>query len=623
LGAIVVTQAALVGVAVGMFVVAIGAESVVGWASGIGVAGVMLWRSRRVWSLAHAALWVEERDPGLQYQLVTAVDPSYAGWPAPMYSGPLLRRAAVRAIGPAVVGLGVVVVVSHLLAVHHVRIVGPRSIGGRDTRTSGAVANRLTPLSAHVVPPAYSRLPTQDLKEPSSIATLVGSAVVLRGSGDANGVRAELRSTSGSLGALTANGDGDGWRVALTMPSTPGLVKLSDGVHERLVVLAPIPDAPPVVELTAPARDSVMREAHGTLSLEAKASDDLGLASGEFEIIVSSGSEDEGGVHGSTQTVGRVAFGDVRTGTLRGGFALDSLKPGEIVSIRAIVRDGNTVSGPGIGTSETRTYRVATKEEYDSIAVEGAPPPGIDSSYMSQRMIVIATRALLGRMSGRHPVPRDTVVAASRKLGAREDELKYKVQRILRGGERGEGEAMSAEERVQFDTALASMTDASMSLAIAEPKEALPRELVALAALDSVRKMQHRLYLRGKPPTIVVNLGRVRMHGTSKPAAGPWTAEVGSARDSVRRRLRIGLEEIVGGAQTSGRGKMGRPGLADSLTILQVDALTIDPTLAGVLGEAVSAVRGGADPGPALSRARRMLNGAATADTSRSGWVGS
>jgi hypothetical protein len=379
--------------------------------------------------------------------------------------------------------------------------------------------------------------------------------------------------------------------------------------------LAPVPDAPPTVELTAPARDSVMREARGVLTLSARAADDIGLADGAFEIIITAGSEESGGVQGKTVTVGRVAFRDVKAATMSGGYLLDSLKPGDVVSIRAVVRDGNTVSGPGVGTSETRTYRLATKEEYDSIAVEGAPPPGLDSSYMSQRMIVIGTQALLKRMAQRPPVARDTVVAVSRKLGDRQDQLKNRVERILHGGDRGEGEAMSAAERVLFDTALASMTDASMSLAIAEAKEALPRELVALAALDTVRMMQRRLYLRGRPPTIVVNLARVRMSGTSKPDAGVRAPQV--ADDSVRRRLVAALGAIV-----RGRPLLERPGTADSLALMQVDAMALDPALASALGDAASAVRARQDPGPALARARRALGGAASADTGHATWAG-
>jgi hypothetical protein len=609
LASIVMGQALILGTACGTLCSAVSGSAAIGWLCTFLVAIIVAWRSRTVWSMERVALWIEERDPELQYALVTAVDPRYVGRTAPPYSGAPLRRAGVRALGPAVLALIAAVGASRVLVAHRVGLHGA-GIGARPNDRNRTPLNRLTPLAARVVPPAYSHLPTRELAEPSSVASLVGSEIVLHGRGDTTGVRAMVGATPARVEA-----DGGAWRIVVTMPVTAALVKLTDGPNERLVVLAPVPDAPPTVELTAPARDSVMRVARGMLALAARAADDIGLADGHFEVIVTAGSEESGGVQAKTLTVGRVSFADDKTGTMVGGFALDSLKPGDVVSIRAVVRDGNTVSGPGVGTSETRTYRLATKEEYDSLAVEGAPPPGIDSSYMSQRMIVIETQALLKRMARRLPAPRDTVVAVSRRLGEREDRLKSKVEQILHGGDGGVGEAMSAAERVLFDTAFASMTDASMNLAVADPKGALPRELVALAVLDTVRMMQHRLYLRGKPPTIVVNLARVRMSGTSKPDAGVRVP--GVATDTLRRRLADELGLLV-----RGRPLLERPRAADSLTMMQVGALALDPALATAFGEAASALRGQQDPVPALARARRLLSGAATADTGRAAWAG-
>jgi hypothetical protein len=56
--------------------------------------------------------------------------------------------------------------------------------------------------------------------------------------------------------------------------------------------------------------------------------------------------------------------------------SIDSLglKPGDIVHLRAVARDANDVSGPGIGVSETRSIRIARSDEYDSVAVDAAAP---------------------------------------------------------------------------------------------------------------------------------------------------------------------------------------------------------------------------------------------------------
>jgi len=40
----------------------------------VGVTGALLWRDRAVTALERVALWIEEREPGLEYRLVTAVE---------------------------------------------------------------------------------------------------------------------------------------------------------------------------------------------------------------------------------------------------------------------------------------------------------------------------------------------------------------------------------------------------------------------------------------------------------------------------------------------------------------------------------------------------------------------
>ena len=605
--AIICGQAILLGAATGVAVATFGGR-ISGVVCAVGVIAFVVWRSRAVWSLERAALWVEERDPALQYALVTAVDPRYAGWTAPAYKGPLLRRAAVRALWPAVAAVVIAVVVNRTFEIYGDRLFGGRSDRASAARTTAPVINRLVPLEVRVAPPAYSRLPSQVLTEPSTISGLVGSQIVVRGRGDTAGIRATAQG-----GAVRIGVDGTAWTATLMMPPAPAVLTLRDPGHQRLMVLAPVADAPPVAELMAPARDSVMRSAHGVLALAARATDDIGLASGHFEIIVSSGSEDNGGVKGKTLTVGQIVFGDVRAGTMAGGFRLDSLKPGDVVSIRAVVRDNNAVSGPGVGVSETRTYRLATKDEYDSVAVEGAPPPVLDSSFLSQRMIVMETQRLLRRLGASPRVSRDSAVVASHDIGVREDRVRSRVEVLLGGDEDGPGETMSDAERALFDTAYAAMSDALVRLQSAEARAALPRALVALAALDTVRQMERRLYLRGRPPTIIVNLARVRMTGNATGDPGLRVPQV--AGDSVRQRLVAELGVIV-------RGPLEGGGVADSLTLMEAGAISLDPAAASALGDAVRALQTGHDPAPALARARRALTGPARVERGQVEWAG-
>ncbi|HWZ59064.1 MAG TPA: hypothetical protein VNW46_08830 [Gemmatimonadaceae bacterium] len=611
--------------------------SMTGWAPGaigcgVAAAAAALWRGRHARSTQRVALWIEEHAPALQYALVTAVDPRYAGDDggarteaaeralAEARVDTLVRRGVVRAAGPALLALGVALVLTVLVPAGVLRArLGGASLGG-----SAVAGNRLTPLRARVTPPAYTRWPAREIAEPSTIAALVGSQIVLEGRHDGVGVRV----TVGDDSARVVSRDGR-WQVAFSMPATPGAMRLGDRQYARLIVLQPVADAPPTVVLTAPVRDTTIREpATGVLTLAAEGMDDIGLAEGYFEYLITSGEEDAGGVQGREGRVGRVAFDNTKTGTMRASLQLDALglKGGDLLSVRAVVFDGNTVNGPGKGVSETRTIRVATKQEYDSLAVNAAPPQGVDSAYMSQLMIVLATKALIKREHiKRPPLSRDTLVYISTRLGNKEHTLGQKIATILYGGGEGSegGEVIPDWERALLDTAAQALVDAETDLDIAQPDTALGPELVALRALDKARKAK-RLYLRGAPPAIVVNIGRVRMTGTEKPDAGPRTS--GTVPDTLRANMASRFAAAVRWLRAP-RGSIAWTAGVDSLTMLRVTALprvgtTGNLPLAEALNDAVVALNAGADATPALVRARRVITGAPTATGTLPSWGG-
>ena len=122
------------------------------------------------------------------------------------------------------------------------------------------------------------------------------------------------------------------------------------------------------------------------------------------------------------------------------------------------------------------------------------------------------------------------------------------------------------------------MTDAARSLAVALPDTALPPARRALSALDSARVM-NRLYLRGTPPTIVVNTARVRLAG---PPGGPTSDTAAPAHRTPSPRadsLRAIVLRFI--EQPSPH--------ADSLTLLQVAAAPVDTAPAPAHGEAAAA----------------------------------
>jgi hypothetical protein len=399
----------------------------------IAVLVAMLRPVRRL-TVPRVALWLEERVPKLQYALVTAVDPAGEIGPAlPALERQIeqiswageTRRAAALAVRWPVVGvvLGIVLVVLAGRVPAAAATSADVTPGGTSTTTPVPPTSPFAGLAATVRSPAYSGGKSIRIESPASITALVGSAVTLDAPGPGRGISIDVGDVPGTVHAA-----GDRWTSTFTVGPKPTLVRLEHSSGERIIALEPRLDSVPSVKLLAPVRDTVMRVARGSMPLSAEVHDDIGLASGAFEYILSSGEGES--FKFSSGTLGAKAFQGASNGSLAASLSLEglNLKPGDLVHIRAVARDGNNVSGPGKGSSETRVLRVARAGEYDSIAVEGAPPPEADKSLISQRMLIILTEALDKR---RPRLTRETLVNESRTISRDQTRLRKRVGDII------------------------------------------------------------------------------------------------------------------------------------------------------------------------------------------------
>jgi hypothetical protein len=404
------------------------------------------------------------------------------------------------------------------------------------------------------------------------------------------------------------------WDLRVTMPAHSRLMRLRDRDYERVVEFDAVPDSPPAVVLGQPERDTTLRAARGVLRLDAQATDDIGLRDGYFELIVSAGNQ-EGSYRSVERKIGMASFADARHGTMAAAIDLAAigLTPGGRLSVRAVARDGNALSGPGIGTSETRTLRIATPGEYDSLAVDAGAPPPVDSAEVTQRMIVERTRALR-RAAGR--LAPDTVLRRAGLLSRQEDQLSERVQSLLNGQDEDEGGGplvLPDWQRPLFDTALRALGDAAAELSAARLGPALAPELVALRVLDRARA-GNRVYARGAAPTLVVNTARVRLTGQDKPDAGPRTAE--PATDTAALAAIGRLDAIAQLARKT------PAAAADSIVVLRLAVTGAWPSAAVALEDAGLALRAGRDPAGSLARARRVIAGAPVVVQGLSAWDG-
>ena len=613
-----------------------GWHAAVALVSGVAVFAVFLWRGRHLVSPQRVALWIEERIPDLHYSLVTAIAEERSAFTEGMEKaierqeiGRVTSGAVRKRLIPAI---GAAVAAALLLYVSPSAAFGGGSLfprlGSARSGASVPAGSRLENLSVRVTPPAYTGQGATTLDDPSSVAAIVGSRITVRGEGSASGVTATANGASIGVGAL-----GDGWSFALTMPTKPAALTLRDRGYDRIIVLDPRVDNPPKVVLTSPMKDTTLRAAKLVIELNASASDDIGLNGGYFEYLVTTGSGEI--FSARTITTPIVSFGNARNGSLRATLDLSSLKlnEGDVVSIRAIAQDRNILSGPGLATSDTRTFRIARAGEYDSVAVDPAGPLPVDSSAMSQRMLIQMTEKLVKEQK---KIGRPELVKRSGEIGDLEDRIRKRVHEILyeiEGGEEGTGGAEEAgtppdpsqplEEEHADDVRVVQNPDlfeayqelwaAVRALQIAEPEPALPHMRLALKALDRAR-LANRLYLRGIPPKVIVDLARVRMTGKEKGLANTRTprSPADSARVRLEKRFSSAIELIPKNAANAIR----------EMTMLQVEGLSTSPAFASAIGEAIDAFRKGGDATLPLLRARRALSGVPSGTSGLPTWSG-
>ena len=621
--------------------------------AGAGASVLLASRLRALRPLTRVALWVEERTPTLRYALVTIADGAQSPSLEAQALGTPWWSDATRAMERSLV---VPVLVAAFMS--GVALWVPAATRGGVTTiatvaagaTSGvdSVTDVLAVVHVAIAPPGYSGRAVTTANDPTSVEALVGSTITVSGQGDAWRLTVSADSSPRSVAQR-----GNGWSVALAMPARPAIVRLhSSAGRDRLIVLAPVADAAPVVALLVPAHDTIVRRAIGVLVLRAQIRDDIGLRDAAFELVVSSGSGESFTFR--TTTIARSVFDSRVSAMLEARVSLDSLAlhPGDILQLRAVARDANNVTGPGVGSSDTRALRVARTDEYDSVSVDAAPPPEAEGQILSQRMLIDLAVALVKRQAS---LARPLLVHESQRIADEQRKLRKRVgdvvfQRLGANPLSEEGSGMPQPGKVTPDEVLKradaatgastasvmdvegdetpilavnkplleafnAMWDAGRALEVGEPARAVPAMRVALAAIQRARQAE-RIYLRGRPGTVIVDVAKARLAGKDKGIAS--IREQRMVIDPVVRRRRASFERV------SALIARDPDAAADSLLLMRVDALGDAPVLAATLDDAARALRKrdtAAIP-LAWTRVRRALDGVPAQRAGVATWLG-
>lgn len=452
------------------------------------------------------------------------------------------------------------------------------------------MGNRLLALSARVVPPAYSRLPAQTIREPSNIAALIGSRTTLDGNGPPDGVTATIGTDK-----LAAHSGERGWAIGVMMPKDPTVLTLHDRSYGRLLSLEPVVDSNPDVRLRLPAHDTTYQAVpKGKLEIDAGLADDIGLNYAYVEYMLSSGSEESF----DTKLINgpRAPFDNARRASLHVTLDFDTLKlsPGSVLHIRAIAYDYNDVTGPGRGVSETRTLKIA--EPVDSTSINAAPPLPIDSMWVSQRLLNMRTDTLIRT---RRTMPHGEFVhRSSGYSNAQEDIRKRALAVISLLEDNGVGNAFETDASKMLRQAVDLMWTAREDLGVAQPDSAMPIMKKILKILDDLR-LANRYYLRGVLKPVAVNIERTRMTGKDTAATNARTPRTGLDDPQLALATRIDAAATLA--------HIAPAAAADTLLYIRVSALKSAPAVAGALQVAIDLLRKGASVDSALARTRRAL----------------
>ena len=566
-------------------------------------AGAVIHRAWPGRSLERVALWVEEHDPSLAFALVTASDPAVEPTPvlesaAAFDVAQVMQRPVARLLAAAALGLLLTAAGAWALAGGE----GTREmLTGRPSSATlrGAAASNdpLAGVRATIAPPGYTRMRAITVDDPSAITALRGSRIVVSGRGS-------------DVSAFLGESDlrvrrGLRWSVELVMPERPVALTLRHGERRRVIVLDPRADAPPRVRLISPPRDSIMQRAAGVVRVAATVEEDIGISDGYIEYMLSSGAEET--FSARTAVIGRRGLAGARRGDLAATIDLGALelRPGDLISIRAVARDGNTVSGRGVGVSDTRTYRVARRDEYDSLAVEAGAPIIPESTVVSQRMLILRAEALLREQPA---LTRDSALTRVRGIAADQIRLRERVHDIIypahthaEGGVEAEGEPEDTEEGTgpvnpHLKAAYEEMWSASRELQIGDAAAALPFMRAAADALDRAR-LASRYYLRSGTTRVVVDVPRARLQG--KETGSSATRAPHPAETTVRELAR----DFARAASLA-----DRETAANELSLVRVRALAELPGFAAALEPVIDALRRGRDPRAATAAARAELD---------------
>ncbi len=395
--------------------------------------------------------------------------------------------------------------------------------------TSESAASGESDLTVRVTPPAYTRRKSEVLENPVQISVIAGSHIQIEAGG------ATLRN----------------WVATMSEA-----IELRTGAARtpKFLLVSVVPDAPPMLRVVAPGKDTAFAEPKGQLAIAVDGRDDFGLTSLALRFVKASG-----GGENVSFSEGEIALRIDRRSdqqwTAQASLALESLNlaDGDILVYRAIARDTNPAGAPV--QSEQYLIEIGKNAE---IADAGFALPTEEKKYaISQQMVIYKTEQLIARLrqgSGAAGSASESRLEQSRLIGMEQRMVRAEVV-FLGGGEVEDEleEAAKSDEltegrlqntgRAEMLRAINAMSRAEAQLNEGRPVEALVFERQALASLELALD-RRRYFLRTLPDRSRIDVTR-RLTGERREARS-WTREqqIATGADALEA-LRTVMRELA------------------------------------------------------------------------------
>ena len=473
-------------------------------AAGVATASATWWATRR--ARTRVAAQIEARVPECRNVLITA---------EALLAGTLQARSGVRAVvlddavrradaiapdtlwpwGPSVVRP----VLAALLWVAAAFVPLPHLTRNLASVAEAAFTPSITQVEITLAPPAYTGQPASTVINPDRIAPLAGSQVQVRVVASAATIT--LETTAGEVplpkgddavftGSLRVDADG---YIAVTPRGSEGTA----GVR-RLIGVSAVPDRPPEVRITAPAKDVFLRSGATRLTVRVQGSDDIGLRSLRLAYTKVAGAGES-----FTFTEGDVPVSltraTAREWTAVGVLPLDTLNldVGDMVVYRGVATDGR----PGAAAVESDAFIVEIVSAGSAMAEGFSIDDRQDKYALSQQMVILKTERLLARAPA---MARDTLREEAMGIAAEQRSVRAEIV-FMMGGE-FEDEVAEAEHegelsdgrldnsgRADLGVATRAMSRAATQLIDGDLRAALATERAALVAMQ--RALSRRRFI--------------------------------------------------------------------------------------------------------------------------------